>query len=199
MDISFISKTFLSGLVAALSICADEPIKLSVEGQSPDSLAVGVQGAPGLHRLQTASAVAGADWSVNGPLTSGTNFVVAKNDKTKFIRAQAAPPNDVNIFTNALSLVDRGREAFRHDTFGSESFWGRLVETAPGHCGNEQRRRWARRIAQNRACCRPQGRLGSVARIGQASSRTRRGKSRRSRDHAHSPAIGLRRGRERIF
>ena len=103
---------------------AEEPLTVGVSAQTEDTASVSVQGGPGVHRIQTTAALGSGDWSTKESLTSDTNVVVSKKEKTRFIRAQSAPPNDVNIFTNALSMVDRGRETFRHDTFGSESFWG---------------------------------------------------------------------------
>jgi hypothetical protein len=117
------------GMIGALTVLsssarADQPLSVNVASEDAQAVTVSVQGGPGIHRIQTTAALGSSDWSTDQALTSGTNVVVAKKGSRQFIRAQAAPSNDVNVFTNALSMVDRGRETFRHDTFGSESFWG---------------------------------------------------------------------------
>jgi hypothetical protein len=106
------------------SAMAADDLRLKVTGQNADSVAVTVEGGPGVHRLQTATTVDADDWTVNERVTSITNLFVEKKQSKKFIRAQSAPQNDVLIFTNGLSMLERGRATFRHDTFGSEAFWG---------------------------------------------------------------------------
>lgn len=103
---------------------AEDQLRLDVEDHDAGSVRVSIQGGPGLHRLQTAANVDSRDWSVDGRLTTETNIVLPKKSARQFLRAQAAPANDVAIFTNATSMLDRGRATFRHDTLGSESFWG---------------------------------------------------------------------------
>jgi hypothetical protein len=112
------------GFATSVVVWADTPLSVNLKSQSTEQVALDVQGGPGVHRLQTTGSLGAGEWSVNEPLTSETNLLVTKKGKQQFIRAQTAPANDVNIFTNALSMVDRGRETFRHDTLGSESFWG---------------------------------------------------------------------------
>ncbi|MGV3772718.1 MAG: hypothetical protein ACO1QB_07445 [Verrucomicrobiales bacterium] len=116
----------LLGVGAVLSLLAspEEPLAVRVGGHTAASVQVQVQGGPGLHRLQRIDGLTSSDWTVNEPLTTETNIAVQKTSEKSFIRAQAAPPNDVTIFTKALSMLDQGRETFRHDTFGSEEFWG---------------------------------------------------------------------------
>jgi hypothetical protein len=118
--------SWLIGAVAGISVVAadlDNP-KVKIVDQRPDSISISITGGPGLHRLQENDALRLQDWSALSTLTTRTNITVSKNAPKAFFRAQVAPPNDVSIYTNATSLLDQGRATFRHDTLGSESFWG---------------------------------------------------------------------------
>src|SRR5688572_4304412 len=116
-------KSIIFALAGTTAINAAD-LKLGIQNEGNDVALIGVQGGPGVHRLQTTHDLRARDWSVKEKITTQTNIGFAKSASQKFIRGQAAPANDVLIFTNTLSMLDRGRDAFRHDTFGSESFWG---------------------------------------------------------------------------
>ena len=122
----FWQTSWLLAAVAGISVLAadrDNP-KLDIVDQRPDSLSISVTGGPGLHRLQKNEALRLQEWTALSTLTTKTNLRVTKNGLKAFFRAEVAPPNDIAIYTNATSLLDQGRTIFRHDTLGSESFWG---------------------------------------------------------------------------
>ncbi len=100
------------------------PLKIHVTGKSANQLRLSIAGGAGLHRLQQKETLASPDWKDLTGITTKTNFDVASNASMAFMQAQAAPQNDLLIFTNSNSLLDRGRFTFRHDTLGSEQFWG---------------------------------------------------------------------------
>jgi len=100
----------------------EEALSLNIRKDSADRVEVNVAGGPGFHRLQTGAAP--TDWSLTNRLTAQTNIVLQSNAGAKFVRAAAAPANDVRNFKSALSMLDQGRETFRYDTFGNEKFWG---------------------------------------------------------------------------
>jgi hypothetical protein len=116
------------GFAVALSaICvaaqAQDPLRLGINERSTGDLNVSVTGGAGVHTLEQRGSLAG-DWRALRRLTTETNLTLPKVAPKAFVRAKAAPANDVAIFTNATSLLNEGRVAFRHDTFGSEAFWG---------------------------------------------------------------------------
>ena len=121
-------KKLIPGLIIAISVSvaaqAGEPLKVSGAQHGENEWSVSVSGGPGLHSLEQRNDLASADWKVVEALTTKTNFALAKAAPKGFVRAKAAQANDVSIFTNATRLLDEGRAAFRHDTFGSEAFWG---------------------------------------------------------------------------
>jgi hypothetical protein len=121
-------KKLIPGFVIAISAClaaqAEEPLKLTGAGTGESEWSVSVSGGPGVHSLEQRNDLASANWKVIQALTTKTNFALTKAAPKAFVRAKAAPANDVSIFTNATSLLNEGRAAFRHDTFGSEAFWG---------------------------------------------------------------------------
>ena len=51
-------------------------------------------------------------------LSNGINSVHADQKKHK------QNSNDIKVFRDALTMINKGRETFRYDTFGDESFWG---------------------------------------------------------------------------
>ena len=114
------------GAFAGISVLAAEGTDptLNISDQSPDAVSISVTGGPGVHWLQKNDALQVREWSDVSDLTTRTNVTVSKNAPKAFFRAQVAPSNDILIFTNATSLLDQGRTTFRHDTLGSESFWG---------------------------------------------------------------------------
>ena len=120
------------GFAIALSaICvtaqAQDRLSLGINERSTGDLNVSVTGGAGVHTLEQRDGLAG-DWKAVGRLTTETNLTLRKVAPKAFVRAKAAPENDVAIFTNAISLLNEGRAAFRHDTFGSESFWGGALQ-----------------------------------------------------------------------
>src|SRR5436190_2064532 len=42
--------------------------------------------------------------------------------------AQASPPVDDAVHVHAGQMIDEGRETFRFDTFGDETFWGDTIK-----------------------------------------------------------------------
>lgn len=113
--------------ISALSILIhahEKDLILSIQQKDHSGLSAGVSGGPGLHRVEGKDDLRSTDWTAIRALTSETNISLTSSKTTSFIRAQAAPPHDLRIFTNTLSMLENGREIFRHDTFGSESFWG---------------------------------------------------------------------------
>ena len=119
----------LGGIGASLCflVQAEEGMELKVRDHDTDSVEVSVKGGPGVHRLQATEDLAAGDW-MNSRITTETNIVLTKKSPRGFIRGNSAPENDVSIFTNVLSMLDRGRDTFRHDTLGSESFWGAALK-----------------------------------------------------------------------
>ncbi|HEV8544526.1 MAG TPA: hypothetical protein VGR78_19225, partial [Verrucomicrobiae bacterium] len=112
-------------MVAGISVQpskGDNP-KLDIVEQYPN-VTVTITGGPGLHRLLENDALGVQEWSPVSPLSTRTNITFPKKIPAAFFRAQAAPSNDVSIYTNATSLLEQGRTTFRHDTLGNESFWG---------------------------------------------------------------------------
>src|SRR5687767_13610543 len=108
---------------AGLTMLAhEEALSLDILKDSAERVEVNVAGGPGIHRLQTSEGLTG--WSLTNRLTAETNFVLQSSAERRFVRAAAAPANDVRNFKSALSMLDQGRETFRYDTFGNEKFWG---------------------------------------------------------------------------
>jgi hypothetical protein len=124
-------KKIMNFAVRALGIWAltlmihahEDELLLSIQ-QEAHGLSLGVSGGPGLHRLEEKEDLRSIDWTTIRALTSETNIRVAPGKNVSFIRAQEPPPHDLRIFMNTLGMLENGREIFRHDTFGSERFWG---------------------------------------------------------------------------
>jgi hypothetical protein len=118
--------TSLVMLVGGTSLAghAENALRVGVVARNTNAVTLSVTGGQGLHSLEQKDSLAAGNWKTIRALTTDTNFTVAKSAATSFLRAKAAPPNDVSIFVNAAQLLNEGRAAFRHDTFGSESFWG---------------------------------------------------------------------------
>ena len=108
----------------AAAVYAQEELRLNILDKDASTVSVSISGSPGAHRLQSKSNLEDNDWSVISRITTQTNIAKPKKGVREFLRAQAAPPNDVSILTNTLSMLDRGRTTFRHDTLGSQAFWG---------------------------------------------------------------------------
>jgi hypothetical protein len=117
-------KVLALGAVSLMIQAQENEILLSITPQPGGQLNVGVGGGPGLHRVESKDDLGTSDWAAIRALTSETNLSVAPQEAAGYMRAQAAPPHDLTIFTNMLSMLETGREIFRHDTFGSEHFWG---------------------------------------------------------------------------
>ena len=119
--------------VFALIVSAHE-MSLRISDAGAD-VNLNVTGSEGVHQIQNKADLSAADWSPVAGLTTETNITRPKNAPRGFFRAAAAPAHDVTIFTNALMMIDSGRQIFRYDTFASEKFWGdalRLHEAVAG-------------------------------------------------------------------
>src|SRR5688572_9209598 len=54
-------------------------------------------------------------------------------------RGVGKPPSDPNtIEAYSKEMIDKGREIFRHDTFGSEAFWGGKLKLHQAILGEKQ-------------------------------------------------------------
>src|SRR5688500_912931 len=102
----------------------EDDLRLGIQNRSESAVEVNVSGGPGLHRLQSRTDLATSQWSVTNRLSTKTNVLLTRSGAVQFLRAQAAPANDVQNFRTALTQLDEGRETFRYDTFGNEHFWG---------------------------------------------------------------------------
>lgn len=111
-------------VLCCLVVRAEEDLRLGIKKLSAEQVLVSVSGGPGLHKVQSSKAIDFTDWWTEIPITTETNLFVAKDAAQKFLRAQTAPTNDVFIYANGVSMLDRGRQTFRYDTFGNEAFWG---------------------------------------------------------------------------
>jgi hypothetical protein len=100
-------------------------------------LEVNVSGGPGLHRLQATKTPGGGGWAVTNRLSTETNITVQNSETARFLRAEAAPGNDVGNLKAALSQLDEGRNTFRHDTFGNEKFWSDALKLHQAIAGSE--------------------------------------------------------------
>lgn len=112
------------GALSLMVYAHENELRLSIEPQPGGHLSVAVSGGSGLHRVESNDDLRSSNWTAIRAVTSENNLSVAPQKAASFIRAQAAPPHDLTIFTNMLSMLETGREIFRHDTFGSERFWG---------------------------------------------------------------------------
>ena len=113
----------IAGACAAGLLSGQDGLRVSAAKRHDTNLTLEIAGGPGVHSLQKSDLLKD-DWRVIQTLTTRTNIAVEQSGAKGFFRAQAAPANDVAIFTSATALLDEGRAAFRHDTFGSEAFWG---------------------------------------------------------------------------
>jgi hypothetical protein len=102
----------------------EDDLRLGIRNRSEGAVELNVSGGPGLHRVQSRTNLAASDWSVTNRLSTKTNVLIQKSESAQFLRAQAAPANDVKNLKTALTQLDEGRETFRYDTFGNEHFWG---------------------------------------------------------------------------
>ena len=116
---------FLLFLCPALLASAhgEEQLELDIAPVDRNKAQVTVLSSPGLHRIESSESLAPDSWSGTNRLSSQTNITFQTSAARTFLRAQAAPANDIQNFRAALSLIDEGRATFRHDTFGNESFW----------------------------------------------------------------------------
>src|SRR5688500_16041997 len=121
MNLTRLGVLIVSGTIAVGAQADDLTVNVADRGDT--DLIIAVTGGTWLHSLEQSDLLAD-DWRVVQAITTRTNIAVAQSGPQGFFRAQAAPANDISIFTNATTLLDEGREAFRHNTFGSESFWG---------------------------------------------------------------------------
>jgi hypothetical protein len=127
--------------ISALSImihAQDDELLLSIQQESRGGLSVSVTGGWGLHRVEGKNDLRSPDWTAIRALTSETNIPVVPEKAASFIRAQSPPPHDLRIFTNTLTMLESGREIFRHDTFGSERFWGDALKLHLAIAGTNQ-------------------------------------------------------------
>ena len=124
MKIARIGTLFLLSAAMASWSQENEPLHLDIGLADEESnVRVNIIGGPGLYRLESSDVLAPGSWSRTNHLSTRTNFTVPNNFVVRFLRAQAAPSHDVQNLKSALSLLDEGRAAFRHDTFGNERFW----------------------------------------------------------------------------
>jgi hypothetical protein len=125
--------------ISAATICLiargqDAPT-VGIQDAGADTVNVTVIGGPGVHSLRKKEDIGAQDITNETGLTTKTNFGAQKKAAKAFFIAQTAPTNDVSIFTNALTKLDAGRNIFRYDTFGDETFWGgalKLHQTIAG-------------------------------------------------------------------
>lgn len=103
---------------------ARELPRVAIQDAGADSVSITVSNSPGLHSLRKKQDVASRDTTDETGLTTKTNIAAQKKCAAGFFVAQTAPPHDLGIFQNTLSKLDEGRNIFRYDTFGDESFWG---------------------------------------------------------------------------
>jgi hypothetical protein len=110
---------------ASISLLAKgDQLKMSIVEQGANDVSISITDGPGLHRVQQRENLITGDWTTLLEITTKTNITPPKSAPTAFFQAQAAPQNDLSIYTNAATLLDQGRTTFRHDTLGSEAFWG---------------------------------------------------------------------------
>jgi hypothetical protein len=67
---------------------------------------------------------------ITGVLLLLALFVGAYTVKGQKSDASAAPssPSDIAIDSNAQHMLARGKQTFRFDTFGDQSFWGQALQ-----------------------------------------------------------------------
>jgi len=102
---------------------SSDPLQLSIEPSTSNALSIQVAGGPGLHSLQQKSSLTDPDWRAFKSITSQTNLIQSKSISPQFVRAASAPANDLAIANSLKETLDTGRDVFRFDTFGNESFW----------------------------------------------------------------------------
>jgi hypothetical protein len=122
---TFLSLASLGSLCCGLAQSGDLSLKVGDEGDQ--TVSIKVSGSPGVHRIERNNDLRSKDWA-ELVLTSHTNLQIQSTRTADFFRAQAAPTHDLTIFTNTLNLFEDGRRVFRHDTFGSERFWGDALQ-----------------------------------------------------------------------
>ena len=113
--------------------------------------------------------------------------------------AQASPPVEDAVHVHADQLIDEGRETFRFETFGDETFWGDTINLHQALAGVRQRRGRPRRQSRYRPSVglKVDSRGAAKRRAGQDQERDRR--PRRSRDDAGIAQAEGRRRRHRVF
>jgi len=110
--------------LSATSRGHEDDLRLEIQNRSESAVEVSVSGGPGLHQIQSRTNLSASNWSAADRLTSETNIFIQNSEAVRFLRAQAAPTNDLQNFKTALTQLDEGRNIFRYDTFGNEHFWG---------------------------------------------------------------------------
>jgi hypothetical protein len=114
---------WVTAVTITLLAMAQEAPRVAIH-DGADTVSVTISGGSGLHSLRKKENLASRDTSDETRLTTKTNIATQKKGAAAFFHAQNAPANDVHIFTNTLAMLDEGRNTFRYDTFGDESFWG---------------------------------------------------------------------------
>src|SRR5688572_16512568 len=117
-------RTCLTAVVAMIAVFMGfaHELRLGIVDSGPNVL-LNVSGSPGVHQIQRKSDLRAAAWQ-SASLTTETNIAVPKDEGAQFFQAKAGPEADNAIVANAHGMIDSGRQIFRYDTFGSESFWG---------------------------------------------------------------------------
>jgi hypothetical protein len=115
--------TFIAAVLCFESGFAAEPARLSILKEHDGKVGIRLKGGEGLHQLQRLSGLDG-DWVNRGGPTSEPHWSIEPAGPFEFFRAARAPEADLQISRNVRQMLDNGRQIFRHDTFGNESFWG---------------------------------------------------------------------------
>ena len=113
---------------------SDEPSRLSISNEQEGKVGIHLNGGQELHQLQSLSTLNGEWLNVGGP-TFDPHWFIEPAEPLGFFRGAQPPLGDRQISRNVRQMLDSGRQIFRYDTFGNESFWAgslRLHEAIAG-------------------------------------------------------------------